>query len=77
MVYLGYKMVNGKHNGAVTLKTDKAVAKFVVGSMEDKVITDELDNLVLNTYGIFINYINPAYMQLRDLIIQEQQKLGI
>ena len=77
MVYLGYKMVNGKHSGAVTLKTDKAVAKFVVGSMEDKVITDELDNLVLNTYGIFINYINPAYMQLRDVIIQEQQKLGI
>ena len=77
MAYLGYKMVNGKHSGAVTLKTDKAVAKFVVGSMEDKVITDELDNLVLNTYGIFINYINPAYMQLRDVIIQEQQKLGI
>ena len=77
MAYLGYKMVNGKHSGAVTLKTDKAVAKFVVGSMEDKIITDELDNFVLDTFGIFINRVSPAYMKLRDVIIQEQQKMGI
>lgn len=77
MSYYGYKITNGKYDEGIELKTSKAVAKFVVSSMEDKIVTDVLDNTVLKTYGTFLMYLNPAYGELREVIIEEQLKQGM
>jgi len=45
----------GKHNGYVKLKNIKQVAKFIITNEETKIITNEVDQFVCDTFGSFIN----------------------
>lgn len=50
--YLGYLYENGYHMGAVVLKNEDEVVDFVLNNPDkDKIVTDILDNFVLNSFG--------------------------
>lgn len=82
--YLGYLYDgNGYHNGAVDLYGVDEVAKFVCDNINnDKMITDLLDNHIVNTFGFFIDRYgqfvsNEERNLLHTAIISLQEKLGL
>lgn len=74
MVYNGYIKKGAGYTEPVRLSGADAVAKFVLKDTRDKVITDENDNMILDTCGGNIKYVNPMYMQLRAAIIAKQSE---
>jgi len=64
---LGYEYVGGYHNGSVRLNTMRELAKWISSSENDKTVTDIGDQLVLKTFGSFID-ICPDREFLTDLL---------
>ena len=54
--YYGYRVnIFGTHEGAEKLAGLEEVAKFIVSDFTDKIITDEADTFICDTFGIFLN----------------------
>ena len=63
MAYLGYVYdSDGYHRGAVELQTAEDVANFICDKEKlnnDKMITDMMDEHVVNTFGYFVDRFGP------------------
>lgn len=82
--YFGYTYdENGFHNGAVELHSVEEVAKFVYDEDnlgKDKVVTDILDQKVLNTFGAFVDKFgnqvpSEERQELLKAIVEKQQEI--
>jgi hypothetical protein len=60
-VFNVYTFKDGWHDGAVEVVGEEALAKAIVADEYDKVVTDILDNIVVSTFGSFINEIGSSY----------------
>lgn len=81
--YLGYVYdENGFHGEAVELHSAEEVAEFVCNVetiRNDKIVTDILDQKVLNTFGSFVDRFgsqvtNKERQELMDVILKKQQE---
>ena len=54
--YYGYRVnIYGTHEGAEELAGLEEVARFIASDFSDKIITDEMDQFICDTFGMFIN----------------------
>ena len=64
---------NGLHEGRTALPaTPKNIVNFICSDFNDKVITDEFDNLLCSTMGLFLDQCKPEF---REYIIDDLIKI--
>lgn len=69
----------GKHYGFVLLNNLEELCEFITSNFDNKVVTDEMDCLVLDTFGWYLNYlidIPGLLKEILEVLVPMQTKKG-